>query len=104
MNWRKHPHISLLQLLVALLGFSAAAPLTSQASNTRFGPASPNYPDIVNGGFKTGDFTSWTLSGQFALVTIQTLHSGRYAAQLSTRGNFGASYIYQRFISPIEGY
>jgi hypothetical protein len=62
---------------------------------------------VQNGGFETGTFNNWSLSGITAYLTVSIkpdyVHSGRYGAQL---GPFGAlSYLSQNFATiPGEPY
>jgi hypothetical protein len=44
---------------------------------------------VVNGGFETGDYTGWTLSGdtEFVTTTFWPVHSGNYAAQFAGDGD-----------------
>ena len=44
---------------------------------------------VVNGGFETGDYTGWTLSGdtEFVTTTFWPVHSGNYAAQFAGYGD-----------------
>ncbi len=51
---------------------------------------------LLNGGFETGDFTDWTLSGDISRTFVDdgsrsgfTPHSGSYLAILGTSGNLG---------------
>lgn len=46
---------------------------------------------VVNGGFETGDFTGWILSGNPipGAVDISNPHSGNYAADLSAQSSLG---------------
>ena len=47
---------------------------------------------IVNGGFETGDFSAWTLSGNSSLTDVTKtgyVHSGRFGAQLGPIGSLG---------------
>jgi hypothetical protein len=51
-------------------------------------------PLVQNGGFETGDFTSWTQSGNTAYTTVykgssQFVHSGTYGARLGPSGSLG---------------
>jgi hypothetical protein len=41
-------------------------------------------PGVRNGGFETGDFTSWSPSGAFLPRLVTTGHTGTYAAQLGS--------------------
>lgn len=40
---------------------------------------------VVNGGFETGDFTGWNLSGDGQTVSSTAVHSGEYADQFCSR-------------------
>ena len=69
---------------------SATFPVTIDPSTI------PNNP-IVNGGFETGDFTGWTLSGNSGLspwgpqIFITTAaHTGQFAADMGSVGSDGA--------------
>jgi subtilase family serine protease len=48
---------------------------------------------VQNGGFETGDFTSWTLSGNTNLTAVTTnstaVHSDNYGAQFGPSGSLG---------------
>jgi hypothetical protein len=45
---------------------------------------------VVNGGFETGDFTGWTISGNTGSTSVGTnAHSGTYAARLGPVGSDG---------------
>ena len=57
-------------------------------------------PLVQNGGFETGDFTSWTLNGNSSYNFVATssqisgaVHSGSYGAALGQYGSLG--YLYQ---------
>jgi PEP-CTERM motif len=72
----KHRFLSLLGVLV----LSLALPHTAWAS--------PNL--VQNGGFETGDFTGWSLSGDTgsALVSNNDPHSGQFAANFDPVGDY----------------
>ena len=60
-------------------------------------------PDIVdNGGFETGDFTGWILSGNPipGVVDMSSPHSGNYAANLFAAGSLG---YMEQFLSTTPG-
>ena len=67
-----------------LLGFAALALALAMS-----GPASANL--VVNGGFETGDFTGWTLSGNPGFISITSnpaeVHSGTFAARFGAVGS-----------------
>ncbi|HEY3915423.1 MAG TPA: carbohydrate binding domain-containing protein, partial [Verrucomicrobiae bacterium] len=46
---------------------------------------------VQNGGFETGDFTGWTLSGNTEYTTVSTryVHSGSYGASLGPSNTLG---------------
>jgi hypothetical protein len=63
---------------------------------------------ILNGGFETGDFTSWTVDGfnNPPLVTTAFPHMGTFSAlagNLSGPEPFGDSSFYQEFTVPATG-
>jgi hypothetical protein len=67
----------------SLLGFAACALLLCGA-----GQARANL--IVNGGFETGDFTGWTLTGNPGFISIVSgglQHSGNFAASFGAVGS-----------------
>jgi hypothetical protein len=55
-------------------------------------PDSASADFVINGGFETGDFTGWTLSGNtgFTGVTTDSAHGGRWAAFSGPDGSLGA--------------
>ena len=62
-------------------------------------PPPPPTNAIVNGGFETGSFSSWTTAGTATITT--TSHTGTYAAQLgSTAATNGDSSVSQTFKVP----
>jgi hypothetical protein len=54
-------------------------------------PGSASADFVINGGFETGDFTGWTLSGNtsFTGVTTGNAHGGRWAAFSGPDGSLG---------------
>jgi hypothetical protein len=60
--------------------------LSAQASFTD--TSSPNL--VLNGGFETGDFTNWTVTGNNGYTDVERIaHSGTYAAHLGPIGSLG---------------
>jgi len=58
-------------------------------------------PGVRNGGFETGDFTSWSASGAFLPRIVTTSHTGTYAAQLGSASAYnGNSTITQNVTIP----
>jgi hypothetical protein len=80
--------------LLLLLAWVATAAVQAQASNL-----------VSNGGFETGDFTSWTLSGinapasvdngTYGLYSQISPHSGNYDADFESDGGAGYQYLSQ---------
>lgn len=71
-------------------------------------PAPANAAGLANGGFETGDFTSWSLRRELPTPTINStvFHSGAYAAQLGgypLPGGVGDSQIMQTVAVPATG-
>src|SRR5262249_61997060 len=61
-------------------------------------------PGVRNGGFETGDFTSWSPSGAFLPRIVMTGHTGTYAAQLGSPSAFnGNSTLTQNVTIPKIG-
>jgi hypothetical protein len=62
-----------------------------------FGHIASAYTELItNGGFETGDFTGWTLSGEYSdVMVLNNLppHSGTWYAYFS--GDYGIAYITQ---------
>jgi hypothetical protein len=81
---------------VTVTGTGASATHTTTFTLTVNGSAPSG---IVNGGFETGSFSSWTRLGTTSIVT--TPHTGSYAAQGgSTSATNGDSSITQTFTAP----
>jgi hypothetical protein len=81
-------------ILLSLLLLATPAALQAQTSNL-----------VLNGGFETGDFTGWTLSGantpasvdngSYGLFSEITPHSGNYDADFESDGNALYQYLSQ---------
>jgi len=56
---------------------------------------------IVNGGFETGDFTGWTVTGKTAIV--KTSHTGSFAARVGSTSPSTSSTVAQTFTVPAAG-
>ena len=60
-------------------------------------------PIVMNGGFETGDFTGWTLSGDSTYTAIKDVnpHMGTYAAHIGADdlGGLGPGFISQDLIT-----
>lgn len=65
-------------IIAVLLVLAVLTPFEAAAANL-----------VVNGGFETGDFTGWTLTGNTGFVGIITspVHSGNYAASFGAVGS-----------------
>src|SRR5689334_18970366 len=62
-----------------LIAFASALVLTSGAARADL---------VVNGGFETGDFTGWTLTGNSGFISItNNAHSGSFAASFGAVGS-----------------
>ncbi|CEK18165.1 putative carbohydrate binding protein [Chthonomonas calidirosea] len=67
------------------------------------GVRAQNY--VQNGGFETGDFTDWTLSGDTTVATVSSAdpHTGNYSAALGT--TYGTGYLSQTLsVTPNQSY
>lgn len=66
-------------IVITLLAFSVMTPYAVAANL------------VTNGGFETGDFTGWTLSGNSEFISVVTspslVHSGTYAASFGAVGS-----------------
>jgi hypothetical protein len=81
-----HPTLASLILVAPCLTMSGPATAGTVVSA---GPAMADL--VVNGGFETGDFTAWTLSGNTSNSGVDTIfpHSGLYAAFFGPVGSLG---------------
>ena len=85
--------------LVTLLAFSLSAQAQQKVPppNRPLDPLLPSACDavagnlVVNCGFETGDFTSWTLSGNQVFIFVDYFypHTGTYEASLGSIGGLG---------------
>jgi len=70
---------------------------TMPSTGAKKAVACPSGEQIVNGGFETGDFTGWTSTGDWSMLTFKP-HSGSYCAYTNT-----SPPLEQDFAIPIAG-